>query len=273
MKNIFHIFQKQLIIEIIDKTNRGFEHKIEPLINEMISRNFKKVLVGKTIEIVIPNDYKKTVYLYATAEKKEHYNQYGIEERKAFLVLPENRKTSYFTIILNQNIFEDYQYYSTIYQELTHVLDYTYYFKKYGNMHVESEEVKKINYYFEYYLWSEFNSKRKGLERLQKEKHVNNWDVELQTSLDQLKQDVHGEQSHLSKLYYLMHFFARISVYDDGFLTPESTLFSNEFLNCNYGAYTNVIYTTVSEIKSFTEFEKEKDFLKFLMFNLKPTVV
>ena len=62
-----------------------------------------------------------------------------------------------------------------------------------------------------------------------------------------------------------MHYLARITVFDDGLMTLKPEIYPKSYLVENFGPNVTTIHNTMEGIKSFKEFEKEKEFLKYLI--------
>ena len=266
LKKIFN-FSSTIDILITNETNFQLEIYVQKLLIELITQKTRKRLKGKKIEIIIPENFGQTVYKYAIDEEKEYYDKYGYStSRGNFSITLENNKPN-FKLIINSSVFEDFQYFSTLTHEFTHALDFSEYINKYGNPITMDREMKKDNYYFEFFLWTEFNAKKIGLLRFQKELHNNN--LELVISLSNFINEIENEVDSLPKLYHLMHFFARISVCKDKLDYWELSTFSRDYLIPKFGQDVTTIQLIMEKIVDFKGFEKEKNLLRYLLFSPK----
>jgi len=243
----------------------NLKQKVEPLLTELITKKVRKKLKGKKVEVIIPENFGQTVYKYSIDEEKAHYDKIGYSNSQGHFVVPMDKKAVDFWIIVNKIAFEELQYFSTIFHEFAHVLDFTDYINVYGNPTMMDRQTKHLNYYFEFYLWAEYNAKKIGLKRLQEEFDKKNWAIDLKTSTTLFIQDVDREIDNLPRLYNLMHYFARITVCDDGLLTLNPEIYPKNYLIENFGPNATIIHTTMESINNFDEFEKEKDFIKYLL--------
>jgi hypothetical protein len=255
-----------LDVKVTDETNLHLEKHVRLLIKELETRTVRKKLQGKSIEIIIPRNYGQTVYEYAVEEEKEHYDSYGYSESRGnFSITTEAGKIN-FKLIINPSVFDDYMYFSTVVHEFTHAIDFSGYINKYGNPSEMNRNLKNQNYYFEFYLWTEFNAKKIGLERLQKELDKTNLMINIAEAASAFIDEVESEETNLPRLYHLMHFLARISVCGDSSTKYNSDLYPNSYLCAKFGNNVDVIHLTMEKIKNFKDFEKEKDLLRYLLF-------
>ena len=265
MINKFFKRKPKLVIKLENETEQNFDLKIWKLVNEYIPKEKKKKLKGKKLNIIVPKNYKEKLYNLSTAEHKEHFNDFGTPELNGCLVLPIDKKSTEFTILLNKRIFDSDQYFSTIPHEITHVFDFNDYFTQYGNIFILDRESKKENFYFVHYLWTEFNAKKIGIQRFKKELDKTKSNINLEVSTKNFKEDVDNNLFYLTKSYHLMHHFGRMSVYDNGLLSFNNNYFPESYLKQIFGENVMTLYHTLKEITNYSEFDKEKEFLKYLM--------
>ncbi len=260
-----NIFLSSFEVSIIDETNFNRKELVEPLVSELTTKGVCKILKGKKVKIIIPKDFGQTVYNHSIDEEKEHYDINGHSTSRGHFAASFDEKVTEFSIIINNSAFEELQYFSTIFHEFTHVLDFNNYINNYGNPMLMNRKTKHNNYYFEFYLWTEYNAKKIGLQRLIKEYDKKNWKIDLPRTTSIFIEDMEKESQSLPRLYNLMHYFARISVCDDGLLTLNSEIYPKSYLINNFGKNATVIHNTMESIKSFKEFKKEKTFLRYLL--------
>lgn len=253
-----------LDFEIIDETDLQFSLLIQPLVEELITKDARLKLVGKRIELIIPKDYGATVYKYAIDEEKKYYDKNGFSTSLGNFSIVNENDVICFKLLINPIAFEDSLYLSTITHEFTHAIDFSGYINKYGNPFTMNTYMKNYNYYREFYLWTEFNAKKKGLLRYQKELDKDN--LKLSISVENFIQEVNSETYSLPQLYQLMHFFARVFVCNNKGYKFEMDFYIRNFLFSKFGSNAFSIQTTIEKIKDFKDFEKEKDLLKYLIF-------
>lgn len=264
-KFLKNIFSSPLEITIVDETNLNRKELVEPLVCELITNNVRKTLKGKKVKIIIPKDFGKTVYNHSIDEEKKHYDKNGYSTSQGHFAASFDEKATEFRITINNSAFDQLQYFSTIFHEFTHVIDFHNYINNYGNPMLMERKTKHNNYYFEFYLWTEYNAKKIGLQRLIKEYDKKNWAIDLPMSTTLFIKDIEKESQSLPRLYNLMHYFARISVCNESLLTLNSEIYPKNYLINNFGENVIVIHNTMESIKSFKEFENEKTFLRYLL--------
>lgn len=264
MKILQNFFKSPLVIKISDETNLNLEKKIKPIINEILIYSVRRKLRGKEIEIIIPKNLSETVYKWACDEEKEYFDEYGYQPGLGHFSTPLDNESKYFKIIIDSSTFEDLQYFSTLIHEITHVIDFNEYIKKYGNPVFMSEQTKQQKYYYEFYYWTEFNAKKNGLKRFVEELKKREKSIDLYSSASIFIDNVNQRSGRIGKLYELMHFYARITVCDDGLIKQNQNIYPISFINMNFGSKGTVIHSAIEEIKTFKKFEKEKDFLRHL---------
>lgn len=257
-------FLSSLRIKITDETNRNLKRFVKPLLKELVTNSVRRKLKGKKIEIIIPKDYGQTVYEYSIDEEKEYYDIYGHSSGQGHFCTPTDKKSRDFKIIINKSTFDSYQYFSTVFHEFVHVLDFTEYIHHYGNPTMMDRDTKHSNYYFEFYLWTEFNAKRLGLKRLVKELDKINEGIHLPASTISFIEEDARAKKQLQKLYALMHFFARISACDNGSLKFNPEIHPERYLTASFGENATVIHSILEGIKNYQDFEKEKETLRYL---------
>jgi hypothetical protein len=249
---------------ILTVTDLGLKIYVEPLLKELLTKSVKRKLKGRKIEIIIPINYGETVYKYATDEDKEHYDKCGYSTSQGnFSINTEKNKIS-FKLIINSVVFDKFQYFSTITHEFTHAVDFSEYIKKYGNPNNMSRSLKNLNYYFEFFLWTEFNAKRIGVSRLQKELDKHSKEIIISTS--GFIQDVAGQVDNIPRLYHLMHFFGRISASQNSLIKLDPNIYPKKYLELTFGTNTVAIHSIIEQMNDFKDFENEKDLLRYLMF-------
>ena len=264
LKKLFSILPP-LEVKITDETDLGLKLYVEPILNELLTKAVKRKLRGRKIEIIIPVNYGETVYKYAIDEDKEHYDTHGFATSQGNFNITTEKEVINFKLIINSVVFDKFQYFSTISHEFTHAIDFSEYIKKYGNPVLMSRVTKDLNYYFEFYLWTEFNAKKIGVARLQKE--LDKHDRKIFISTPNFIQEVASEVDNLPRLYHLMHFFGRISASQDSLIKLNPNIYPKSYLNSAFGTNATIIHTTIEQIKDFKDFEKEKDFLRYLIFS------
>ncbi len=266
MKFFKNLFTSKFELNISDQTGLDLKVKTHALLDELITEDVRKKLKGKKVDVIIPENFGTTVYRYANKDEQKHYDQNGYSKAIGNFAPSLDENASEFKIILEKSIFDDVQYYCTIHHEFTHVLDFTDYIKLYGNPMLMDFETRKQKYYFEFYLWAEFKAKKAGLQRLKQEREPNKDSLNTYLSLytDMFIEEINGGLRGIEKLYCLVHFLARITVFDNGLITLIPQIYPKDFLKANFGENALVIHTELETIESFADFEREKDFLKYL---------
>lgn len=261
---MIHFFKKPLRIVFDNETEIDSREKVYDLISEFLPKNKRRKLKNIRLKILVPNSFGETLYKLCSPEEKTHYAEIGLSDSNGHFVIPTGSKNNY-TILLNSRVFLDNQYFSTLPHELTHLIDFSAYFKCFGKIDLANRQEKLDNYYFEFYLWAEFNAKKIGLERLQKELDKKDQHIDLKQSTLIFKSDVEREKYPLNKLYHLVHHLARISIYDDGLLHLNDNCFPTIFIHDHFGSNITVFYHTLIEMKTFEDFLKEKEFIRYLV--------
>ena len=260
-----NIFGKSFQLEIKDETNNNFQTKVNLIINEIITKKERKKLSGIKLNIFITKNIKEKIYKYAEKEDLEYYEKNGFQEPKGNVTLPKIEKPRDYVIIFKESIFTDFDFYSTVTHEITHIIDYNNYSFRYGNIYLFNEHLKRQNYYYEFYLWTEFNAKKKGIYRLQEELNRHQYGINLKKTTKDFIENVENQNNKLEKLYELMHFLARISVYDNGEITSDEEIYPISFLKHNFGKNVTLLYSLMKEIETFDNFENEKSIMRYLI--------
>lgn len=266
MLNLKNLFPPPLDIKITDEVNSNLHKYIEPLLIELNTYKVRRKLRNKNIEFIIPINFKRAVYNNSCDYIKQHIDSYGYSpDINGHFCTPLDTNSANFKIIINQNIFENIQYYSTIYHEFTHVIDFNAYIKYYGNPDLMSKSQKYINFFFEFYLWTEYNAKRIGMRRLMIEYKKNEWNVAFPQITALFIEDVILENDRLRRLYYLVHFLARLSECGSESLKLDSKIYPRDFLEIYFGTNVFTLHTTLEKINSFEDFQNKRRRLKFLI--------
>ncbi|RXR18256.1 hypothetical protein EQG63_08270 [Flavobacterium amnicola] len=263
-QRIKNLFIPSVQIKISDETNLNVEQYINPLLEEFFTIEVRNKLRGKKVEIIIPIDYKNAVYKHSCNEEKAHYDANGLSESMGHFCIPLDSKSIEFRIIINKSTFDEYQYFSTIFHELTHVVDFNDYISHYGNPVLMSRNTKHENYYFDFYLWTEFNAKKTGIYRIQTELEKNERYLSLPVATQNFIQDVETANGQLPQLYHLMHFFARISAQNNSLIKYDSQIYPIIYLNDKFGNNIEQIHNAMDNIKNFEDFQNDKNYLKYL---------
>jgi hypothetical protein len=263
MLNLKYIFSPPLEIKITDETNSNLNKYIKPLLNELETYKVRRQLKGKNVELIIPLSFEKAVYNNSCDEIKQIIESYGYSSSdvNGHFCNPIDNKSVDFKIIINKNI----QYFSTIFHEFTHVIDFNDYIKYYGNPDLMSKIQKRENYFFEFYLWTEYNAKRIGMRRLMVEYKKNEWSIALEQTTINFTEKVSIEHDSLRRRYYLVHFFARLSECRNKSLKFNSEIYPRDFLEKYFGANVFKLHNTLEKIKSFDDFQNKRKKLKRLV--------
>lgn len=198
------------------------------------------------------------------------YKNYGLTveefgDYRGMITFPEDINCSHFSIILSDST-DDLQLYSTVYHELTHVYDYCNYFNHYGNVLLNLEKEKEFSYFDEFYIWTEFNAKRIGLLRFNRE--VVRMGLELNYG-DQAKillNDLRNTKVNLKSLYGIVHFYARLSLLDAPNLEHIITkAYPRAVIIGKFGKDIENLYYLLLRTTTFSEFMENKFLIRYYM--------
>jgi len=252
-----------LNLSIYNEIDKNFNSLIEKLIKELNTKENRLKLDGRKIDIIIPQNFGKTVYEYATNEEKEYYTKNGYSDALGNFSIYKENNLIYYKLIINHIVFKDLSYLSTITHEFTHSIDFSEYIKKYGNPNDMNKFQKNKNFYFEFYLWTEFNAKKNGLLRYQKELDKDN--LKLSICIEDFKNEINIQNNRISKLYTLVHFLARCYVCNKVGYPFNIDIDLNLFLKSKFGLNIFLIQETIEKINSFKDFEKDKTELRYFL--------
>lgn len=259
------ISTNEFYYEIIDETKNGFEKKIEYIIDGLLNEKTREFLKGIKLKIFVPINMKQKIFEYSTEDEIREHNIYGFKTGNGNVSLPKSTTSKDYVISLDKSIFSEYEYFSTIAHEITHIIDFSAYFSKYGNVYILNKNERTNLYYKEFYLWTEFNAKKNGIKRLQLEFDNYGWNIPLIKTTKRAIEDIEKEDYKYNKLYHLMHFFGRISVYDDDdMIIYDNDIFPLDFLENYFNIDIRKLYFILKKIENFDDFEKYKTILKEL---------
>jgi hypothetical protein len=221
-----------------------------------------KIIKEKQINIIVTRQFEDTYnFLRGVGNEVSHDEL----DYKAIVLPPNDSKSKKFDILIREDIFTiDFEYYSTLTHEFTHIIDYSEFFNKYGNLYIQNKEIKISNYYYEFYLWTEFNAKRNGIENLMKIYSILNKEIDLKGTAENFINDLKIEKRELNRHYELMHFLARISVFEKRKkLTKEE--FPIDFIRENVNSHFLELFEKLKVIKSFDDFDSNKSEIRKLL--------
>jgi len=255
-----HILNYNLSVEIINEGDSSNRRIINSIINEFFSRNQRKLITNKNFKIIIPRDFNATYYYYSNSSIKEFIDKNGYSEYLALLILPSDTNSKEFTLIIRNDIMSiKNELYKTLFHEFTHIIDYTNFFNHKGNLYISDINTKIDNYYFEFYLWTEFHAKKVGLKRYKKCGGTTN----LVEKADDFERSINQTTTELGLYYSLMHFLARISVF------KHFGLSSNEFPVKHLSLFLEIdvlkLYKKLNKIETYKDFNNEKKLLRELL--------
>lgn len=264
MFNFFTKSDNPLNIKIIDETNSNSDLIIEPLIKELDNYTNRKKLENLKIEVIIPKDFNKTIYNNSNESIKNkidlHSNLLG--ESNGYFCIPMISKPNCFKILINKNILNDLLFYGTVYHEFTHIIDFNDYINNYGNPDIMNKFQKRQNFYYEFYLWTEFNAKKNGMRRLMIEYKKNEFNVAFPQLTNLFMQEVRYEKDTLARLYCLVHFFARITECGNNLIKKNIEIYPKDFLESYFGLNVIKLHKLLEKTKNFKDFQKNKNKLK-----------
>ncbi len=257
-KSLFSSNQK-FKYEILSQDNFPHRKKITDLISEVFTKDDLVFLKNKRLIIHIPENQKQIIYELANDDHKSDYDINGIMETNGHVALPKDDKATEFNIVFNKDIFDDLEYFSTVTHELNHIIDYSRYFNDKGNVYLLDKIRRSELYYFEFYFWTEFKSKRAGVMRQRIELEKSNFELSHYNAVRNLFEDLKEPLLSVPKYYKLMHFFAKISAYDDKYLRYDDVLFPLDFLRTNFCYGVDELYKLMSNIDNYEQFDKNKE--------------
>nr|WP_320059610.1 hypothetical protein [uncultured Bacteroides sp.] len=222
-----------------------------------------KTIEGLLINIIVTRQFEDTFNSLRGSEKEVPHGE--LDYYKAIVNLPNDSKSNKFNILIREDVFTiDLEYYSTVIHEFTHIIDYTEFFKKYGNLYIQNNDIKISNYYYEFYLWTEFNAKRNGIENLMKIYSILRKEIDLKGTADNFICDLKVEKRELNRHYELMHFLARISVFEKRKELTEDE-FPIDFIVENVNSRSRELFEKLKSIKSFDDFDSNKSEIRQLL--------
>ncbi len=256
-----------LNIRVIDQNNIGADLILEPLIKELDNYHNRKELLGKEIEVIVPLDFKESVYLYSNFNVKRIIKSQSesFQDSNGYFCVPLFSSPNKFRILINKSIIHDIQFPGTLYHEFTHVLDFNNYINIYGNPDKMSLKEKRENFYYEFYLWTEFNAKREGMKRLQIEYKKKGFNVAFEEHTKLFINDLKFEHNELRRLYYLVHFLARLSQCGNYFIRRKEKNYPKKFLKEHFGKSVFKLHKVLENTVNFNSFQKNKVKLKKLI--------
>ncbi len=110
---------------------------------------------------IVTEDFAGALRSLSSPEEIEEYERVGWPDLNA-ITLPSRESKATFTILFKRKVFEGDAHQHTVPHEITHVSDYSFLFRKYGNLFIASEEDRERALFWPYYQWSEFHSKAVG---------------------------------------------------------------------------------------------------------------
>jgi len=243
-------------IDIVTE-NQMIKNKIQNLIDEFFDIEKLKIINDKQIEIIVSKNYNSDFFKYSNNLAINYYKEKGIPENKALTILPNDINYSKFIIVVKENVFDDKEYFSTIIHELTHVIDFINHFNNLGNVYYGNAV------YDEFYFWTEFNAKRAGLERLQKELNKTGLIISLKSSAEIFILENNKMISANEKVYNLVHFLARISIYDEmKNLAFDEQEFPRQFIISVFGSKTFKLYDLLNIAYNYEKFKVLKESIR-----------
>lgn len=251
-------------IIISDETNSDYTSKLKLLLNEIQSKKTFSLKNDIKLNIIIPNEYNQSVYDYSPEYQKKHFRIYGIPEGNGHYFPPFDSEDKIHTIILNKSVFSDLLYIGTFFHEFTHVIDFINYIGFYGNPNFMDEKNKSQNYYYEFYLWTEFNAKKIGQKRFIEELKKYDKSIALKETAEYFMSDITKESSEIRKLYLLMYFYARISAEENDLIKLNSNFYPKYFIEKYLSKELLELHSVMENIHNFSSFQNEKKLIKYL---------
>lgn len=161
---------------------------------------------------------------YKKYNKKYKRNQRFTDNDYNGLVIPPKNIKEPFNILINKKELDDfgkdYMLFCTVYHELTHAVDFYKYCKLFFNG--DYDEMLKSNNYYAFFIWTEFNAKKKSyifyrnylpVVFCNKEDLIN---LEVPKKNKELE-DVLDQMNCIDLIYTITHYLARYMVWEDLF--------------------------------------------------------
>lgn len=236
-------------IKIVTENNI-LGRKTEKLVNEFFDIDKLNIIQDKELIIIISKNYGSDLIDNSNPIAKKKIIENGIPNNKAITILPEDLNYSKFIIIAKENVFDALEYLSTITHELTHVIDFINHFNELGNIYLGNAT------YDDFFFWTEFNAKKVGLKRFQSELDKRNERISLKDSSINFIMENNLTNSANIKVYNLVHFFARISIYDNKLnLDFNEAEFPREYLISQYGEKIFQLYHLLNITDNYEKFK------------------
>lgn len=262
-KRIFKNKLKLNDFNIYDETNSADKNKIETLIAEFIQNNKLYNLTNFKVNIIITNNFLNTVYNYSSYEQQMYISKFGLPIANGQYCSPIEHNNIH-TIVINKDIMSDILYFGTVIHELKHVFDFESYINYYGNPNFMDELTKKQNYYYDFFLWTEFHAKLKGQERLLIEYEKYEYSVAYRKITKLFKEQIINSRSKIDKLYQLMHFFARITASKNEDLKLDKDIYPLDFIEQQFTSNGILLHSIMERSKHFTDFQNNKTMINML---------
>lgn len=234
--------------------------KLEFLSNDFKLENDLKKYQDKVVELRVPNNFNTVFYQLSNSKAKSYLLEYGFPVHNALTILPTDSNYSKFIILFRENIFNDYEYFSTVTHELCHLIDFLNYFKDNGNIYNGNAT------YDEFYYWTEFNAKRKGIERIMIELNKEKLSISLERASELFLEEISKNKSLKKQVYLLVHFFARLSIFDKAEdLEFDKKVFPKDKLFRVFGENLIDLYRILLVSNDYSEFKKNRLQLKQIL--------
>jgi hypothetical protein len=254
-------------IKVINEAHDQNDKITKLIINEFFTKKHKKLLIDKKIKIIIPNNFNSTYYNYSNSVIKTFIDKNEFPDHVGICILPSDINATEFVIIIDKDTMSDIkESYKVLFHEFTHVIDYTNFFNHNGNIYISDIDTKISTYYFEFYLWTEFNAKRTGLARLKNENDKAGITTNLFQIAASFQQNIVTLSFESDRYYSLTHFLARISVYEH--LGLNSLEFPENWLSLLFEINVQDLYDTLKETDTYEDFNNNKVLIRKL-FKLK----
>lgn len=245
-------------IKIVDETNKGYSQQILTLCQEFSFSSNLSLPKDKEIIIRVPLNYNAAFINLSPADQQSYLKEFGVNHNALF-VEPNNELYSRYFILLKEDLFNGIEYHSTIFHELTHVVDFNDYFNRYGNVFLKDHTHKSHRYYYEFFFWTEFHAKFIGIKNIKKVIEENGGSIGLERMADLFIESINNQEGIFQCLYELMHFFARLANCETSGLSDFNTyIFPMDFIIKTFGESSIDLYYLFRGLKSFDEFDLKK---------------
>jgi len=245
----------------LDVVATNEDHVIK--VKEMFS-NYQQVFGFEHIEpsftLKITNSIQDDIYFYSSKEDKILMDKYGLTSSpNGTVILPSDTNLHFVVLIDEIQFFEDEAdpYIHTVFHEFTHLYDYYFYCMDFGNVHLLSNEIKNIKYFWDIYYWSEFHAKRIGsylyIKYLEEKFKVAGIKLDFQTEnlVDNINRSKTMFFQFQEAFTELMSYLGRLSVFHENSTICPDPKFPKDFLIQTFGEEIFDLYALLLDMNDY----------------------